>query len=93
MTRFVCDGTCAGNELGDCNHFGSNSGIKPTNATEGAAVDERTAIVHWMRTAYPRNRHAREWADAIEKREDVDWAKGLALAGTREEVEGQDAAR
>jgi len=24
---FVCDGTCAGNELGDCNHGESNDGL------------------------------------------------------------------
>jgi len=25
---FVCDGTCAGNELGDCNHVDSNDGLR-----------------------------------------------------------------
>jgi hypothetical protein len=27
MGQFVCDGTCAGNELGDCNHGDSNDGL------------------------------------------------------------------
>jgi DNA-directed RNA polymerase subunit RPC12/RpoP len=26
--KFVCDGTCAGNELGDCNHGDSNDGLQ-----------------------------------------------------------------
>ena len=34
----------------------------------------RARIVGWMRTAYPMNRHALEWADAIEKCEDVEWS-------------------
>ena len=28
MGQFVCDGTCAGNELGDCNHGDSNDGLQ-----------------------------------------------------------------
>lgn len=28
MGQFVCDGTCAGNELGDCNHGDSNDGLR-----------------------------------------------------------------
>lgn len=31
------------------------------------------AIVVWMRENYPQNRHAQEWADAIERRE---WKSG-----------------
>lgn len=27
MGQFVCDGTCAGNELGDCNHGELNDGL------------------------------------------------------------------
>jgi hypothetical protein len=28
MNQFVCDGTCSGNEFGDCNHGDSNSGLR-----------------------------------------------------------------
>jgi hypothetical protein len=31
MGQFVCDGTCAGNELGDCNHGASNDGLQRTS--------------------------------------------------------------
>ena len=37
MSQFVCDGTCAGNELGDCNHGDSNDGA-PTAALEDDVV-------------------------------------------------------
>jgi len=36
MDQFVCDGTCAGNDLGDCSHASSKIGevIKTMNADE-----------------------------------------------------------
>jgi len=37
MNQFVCDGTCAGNELGDCNHGDSNDGLPRTTPREDAA--------------------------------------------------------
>lgn len=35
------------------------------------AAQERGRIVAWMRTSFPQNRHAQEWADAIERHEDT----------------------
>ena len=47
----------------------------PTSVAERlGAKNARARIVGWMRTAYPMNRHALEWADAIEKCEDVEWS-------------------
>lgn len=40
MRTFVCDGSCAGNEFGDCNHGDSNDGLPrpiPQNEREEAA--------------------------------------------------------
>lgn len=34
---FVCDGSCAGNELGDCNHGDSNDGLRSTSEREDAS--------------------------------------------------------
>lgn len=34
MSQFVCDGTCAGNEFGDCNHGESNDGLPRVGATK-----------------------------------------------------------
>jgi hypothetical protein len=34
---FVCDGTCAGNELGDCNHGDSNDGLHHVPNREDAS--------------------------------------------------------
>ena len=39
MGQFVCDGTCAGNELGDCNHGDSNDGLggkRPVSTEPGS---------------------------------------------------------
>jgi hypothetical protein len=41
-------------------------------------------VVAWMRTKFPQNRHAQEWADAIEKRE---WDQIAAEHRERERVE------
>ena len=43
MGQFVCDGTCAGNEFGDCNHGDSNDGLHRTsewNLGYAQAVEE-----------------------------------------------------
>lgn len=50
-----------------------------------AGVGERDGIVRWMRTAYPMNRHAQEWANAIEKRHDVEWAKTATASAGRDD--------
>jgi len=36
-----------------------------------ALEDQRANIVTWMRNVYRQNKHAQEWADAIEAEEDL----------------------
>lgn len=43
--------------------------VSPANYVAKGRADERAKIVAWLRT-YPLNKHAREWADAIEAHED-----------------------
>ena len=59
---FVCDGTCAGNEFGDCNHFDSNSGLR---GSADVVIDAAKAFILGYEFEREPSTQARHFIDVL----------------------------
>jgi hypothetical protein len=64
---FVCDGTCAGNELGDCNHGEPNDGLQHAPSDDDEVRGMFVALIVFIAQAKASNGSKNKALDAVQK--------------------------